>query len=351
MKIIYRFFVLLGVIALYVIVKEFVEIYTLTRSLHPYAGYLTLVVIGGFGYYFILAPMYKILRLPVAFGPTKDKDKIQPLIEKRIHQYRNNKAVQNSDIDLESISPDMAGYQKLLDTLQPEVERIREKYVTQLFYSTSVAQNGFLDAILILSASVNLIKEIFILYNGRVSNKDLWIIGKKVYYSMAIGGSESIEYATGEILSKITFDGLKSMPFADKIIGSVADGFVNAALLTRVALITENYCKKVYITSDRDLIPSPRLIANTAKNITSDVTSNIRNVLKDLAHRSLDRAKDFASYAANPMRYVYKKVVEETPADETTKENSTIDDIKDLVASSSITIGNSIGSLFGLIKK
>jgi hypothetical protein len=350
MKILHRIMVLVGVIAGYVIVKEFIEIYTLTSSLHPYAGYATLLLIAGFSYYFIGAPIYRILRVPVAFGPTRDPEKIEHIIDKRIERYRQNAYLKHIEFNFSGISANQAGYDRIMETLQPEVERIRERYVTQLFYSTSIAQNGFLDALLIFSASVNLIKEIFILYNGRVSNRELWVIGKKVYMSMAIGGSETIEYATGEILSKMTFEGLKSMPFADKIMGSVADGFVNSVLLTRVALITENYCKKVYIQSDRDLIPSPKLIASTAKNITADVTDTLVGVVKNLGERSWGRAKDFANYAANPMRYLYQKVIEASAQTESDEETSKIDDIKEVISKSSSSIGHGVSSLFGIFK-
>ncbi len=88
------------------------------------------------------------------------------------------------------------------------------------------------------------------LYHGRVSNKALW----------AIGGSEGVEYATRELFSKLATESIKSVLFADRIFGSLADGFVNAALLTRISLITENYCKLVTIESDKDLHPTSEFI-------------------------------------------------------------------------------------------
>ncbi len=69
---------------------------------------------------------------------------------------------------------------------------------------------------------------------------------------------------------------MKSIPFASKILGSLADGYVNAALLTRVSIITENYCKFIYINSDRDLYPSTQTIISTTKFIVNDIVEIIR---------------------------------------------------------------------------
>jgi len=223
MKIIKRIIFLLSFAVLYLIFREFVEIYLLVRSLHPIAGYGILLLLLGVTYYFIGVPIYRIIRIPVAYGPTREKSEIPGLTEKRVEHLQQNPYLLEKGYDFSDISGDESGYKRIIGEIQPEAERIRARYVSKLFYSSSIAQNGFLDAILIFSASVNLVKELFILYNGRVSNRDLLIIAKKVYYSIAIGGSEGVEYATEEILTKLTSGGVKSIPFADKVFGSIAD--------------------------------------------------------------------------------------------------------------------------------
>jgi len=344
MKIIHRIFILLSVLVVYILVKEFLELYTLTRSVHPYLGYATLLVIAGFSYYFIAAPIYRIFRVPVAYGPVRKTEDIPEQIRKRMEHYKSNKFLKESGVDLAKISQDEEGYKQVMQSLKPEAERIREKYVTRLFYSSSIAQNGFIDAILIFSSSVNLVKELFVLYNGRVSNKDLWVIGKKVYISIAIGGSEGIEYATDEIISKLTSDGLKGVPFADKIFGSIADGFVNALLLTRVALITENYCTKLYVKSDRELFPSASVLVHTTRQLTAEVRAQLAHTLKSLGQRSWERTKDYAVYATNPIRYVYGKVVEEHGTKD--REDSKLQILKDALSLPLYPIGYVTGKIW-----
>jgi len=163
--------------------------------------------------------------------------------------------------------------------------KLEKNNLTQLFYSTSISQNGFIDALIIFSTSVNLIRDIFILYNGRVSNKDLIIIAKKIYFAILISGSEGIENSTEEIFSKFANDALKSIPFIDKILASLVDGFISAALVTRACLIAENYCKLTLISSDKDLIPSYSQVIKSTKDITlgilEDANSKLMKMSKD----------------------------------------------------------------------
>lgn len=350
MKLIKRIIFLLSFAVLYLIFKEFLAIYLVARSVHPVVGYSALAAILGVVYYFIGVPVYRIVKIPVAYGPTKNADEVPDLIRNRMDHYKRNRYLRDRSFPLEQLSVDEAGYRQVIAMLKPETERIRKKYVTQLFYSSSLAQNGFIDAILIFSSSINLVKELFILYNGRVSNRDLLIIAKKVYYSIAIGGSEGVEYATQEILSKLSAGGMKSIPFADKIFGSIADGFVNATLLTRVALITENYCTTLFIESDRDLTPSPVLVIDTAKRLTGDILSLIGKSVKHVGKTSWSRTKDMTDFVVNPMRNIYRNILDwhdiEVLEDETEKEM-----LKDSLARSTSYGPFGIGRIIGLFRQ
>ncbi|MCH8127657.1 hypothetical protein IIC38_17135 [candidate division KSB1 bacterium] len=299
----------LTVILSFFIIREFIELYVLIRSLHPVWGYIFLFISAGFLFYFGALPLIKILKMPQGFKPVTNPDETDEAINRRLDRFRSNPYLLKNEFDFSTVENAQKNYDKIIKVLEKETARIRKKYITNLFYATSIAQNGFLDAILILSANINLIKEIFILFNGRVSNKDLFGIGRQIYYSLAIGGSEAIEYAIDETVSKLASDSVRSIPFVDKILGSMADGFVNACLLTRVSMIAENYCKYVYIKSNKDLYPSPSVILTSTRDITSDIYSRVKTVLKDLSKSTSEEILSFASYTINPARFVLNKAL------------------------------------------
>lgn len=345
MKILKRLLLFVSLFFLYIILKEFLLLYNYTRSLHPVAGYITLFAIGLFCIYFVLIPAMRIFFLPRFFAPTRDPNQIAPIIEKRMKNFRNNHYLQRENFNFEDIMPDKNGYNEIIEFLRPEVDRIRKRYVTQVFYGTSIAQNGFLDAIIILSAGVNMVQDMFTLYNGRVSNRDLLKIAKMVYYSMAIGGSEGIEYAVDEMVSKVFSGSLKGLPFASKILGSIADGVINAALLCRISLITENYCTTVFIESERALYPSYKTVISTTRIITSDL---IERTFKEVKTVTKDKTSQIIWHAVNPMRYVISKMMDRLgKSDDKTPDQTEVLVETTSLASNPVTYGlKKVSSLF-----
>jgi len=315
MKMIKKILFFLSLFLLYIIFKEFLILYHYARSFHPVLGYGVLIVITfGLGY-FIILPLFKIISMPARLRPARNPDKVDRLIQTRMKYFLRNSYLNKTYFDFDSVREDKHGYTNVINHLKPEMKRIRKNYVTKVFYSTAIAQNGFLDAVLIISSSVHMIKEYFLLYHGRVSNRDLWKIARMVYWSMIIGGSEGIEYAVDEIISRLFGESIKGITFSSRILGSVADGLVNAALLTRIALITENYCTKLYIKSNREIYPNYRTIVSLTQIITGDLLERISREVKKLTR---DKSRQLVAMAVNPVKYVIEKAFK--------RENGTLDD-------------------------
>lgn len=327
----------------YIIVRELISLYTYSYTIHPFLGFGVLFLLLGVVIYFVIIPVYRILAIPVNPGPVSRADKEDELINERIKKFQKNSfLLENNKAELTS-SDLRQQYRETILVLEKECELVRRRYVAQLFYSSSISQNGFIDALLVLSYSINMVKDIFILYNGRVTNRDLFNITKKIYYSVAIAGSEGIEYVTDEIITKLASDGVKSIPFIEKILGSIADGFLNALLLNRISYITENYCKLTYIESPGDLYPSPAMVFKATKHITADMTAKLISVIKKI---SIDKTVNFALVALNPIGYVWEKTFDKI------MEDKSIDDkgfFKNLVIESGKFAGNPLTYGFGKI--
>jgi hypothetical protein len=306
-------------------------------------GYAVLVIILFAFIYFVFIPVYKIFTLPVNPGPVLSKSHEQALIAGRVKRFSKNKFLKEMPIEVSTTTDIQEQYSQTIALLEKEGARIRKKYVAQLFYSSSISQNGFIDAMLVLSYSVNMVKDIFVLYNGRVTNRDLLNISKKVYLSIAIAGSEGIEYVTDEIITKLASEGVKSIPFIDNILGSIADGFLNALLLNRISYITENYCKLTYIESNNDLYPAPTKVFSATKHITADMTTKLISVIKKI---SLDKTINFALVALNPVGYVWEKTFDKLLSDKTLEDRGFF---KNLIIETGKFAGNPLTYGFGKI--
>ncbi len=296
MKTIQRILFFFSMFLIYFVIKEFLQLYTSLYLMHPWAGYGFLILLAAAFVYFVAIPLIKVLLLRPNEPPAKDRSRVPILVEKRLTRFRENKYLIEQRFDFSVITNDEDGYNLVLKELKKEGARIRKRYVTSLFYSTTLSQNGFIDAFLMLTASINMVREFFKLYHGRVSNRDLWSIGRLVMLSTMIAGSEGVEYFITELFSRYATDGMRKLPGANIMLSSLADGMVNAALLTRISLITERYCTMLFIQKESDLLPAVQTIASTTHNILSDVTQRIyKDLIVMSGKKTWDAVKNVGS--------------------------------------------------------
>lgn len=310
-KLIKKIFLAFSFILLYLIVKEFLQLYTYLSNINEWLAVIVIVLIGFFLFYYGIIPIMQIIFLPPSLGPTKHLTEVPKVLEKRIKKLKGNYYLRQINFDFSDIQNDQVSYDKMINAISPECQRIRKEYVNKIFYGTAISQNGFLDAVIILSASVNTVRDIFLLYNGRVTYKDLISIAKKVYYSVAIGGSEGVNYASEEVFSKFSTESMQSIPLISKVLSSLADGYVNALLLTRISLITENYCTKLYIANEKELSPSAVFIVSTAKDLTKDIIELVINHLKKITK---DKSESIYNKTVNSVKSIFDRSIESAEA-------------------------------------
>jgi len=313
MKMIKRLVLFFVVLSAYLILREMLSFYLMSREVNPILGYMVLATLFVILFYYVIIPIFRISRISGDSGPVRKRKFELALIETRLQRFKKNSYLKEIHYDF----PEMGGAHERYDLVTAELgvkcDEIRRKYIVHLFYSSAVSQYGFIDAILIFSANLNLVKEIFSLYTGRSTGRDLWQIMKQVYYAVAIGGSEGVEFAVEEVISKLGSDTLRSIPFFERVMASVADGFTNAVLLTRISYITENYCRMTYISSTKDLSPDPKTILTTTRAIVDEPIGYIKQQLNDIAKQ---KAIDFSRYALNPTRAVIEKAIDKFRPDQ-----------------------------------
>lgn len=290
MKTINRVIGIVSLAALYFIGREFLSLYAKLRSVHPMVAVAFFIIIGLCLIFFAVVPVARIIALPRFEGPATSRWQEKRLIKKRLKRFRKNSFLKKSGYDFSRISDDAEAYNQMIRLFDPEIANIRKRYIRNLFLSTAIAQNGFVDGVLILSFNLRVIKEIFTLYGGRATYKDIWVIAKNVYYSIAIGGSEGVEFVMEELIEKLGSSTVKAVPFLGKVMGSITDGYVNAMLLARVAFITENYCKLTYIKSSRDLFPRTKALSDTTGALLKPLLDMIGREIRKLVTKKPKQA-------------------------------------------------------------
>ncbi len=104
MKLIKKIVFFFSLFLLYLILKEFFELYNLAKSIHPYFAYAVVALLTAFLIYFALIPIYQVLRMPKNYSPVKNKNEVAALIEKRINNFKKNKFLIRSNFDFSTIN-------------------------------------------------------------------------------------------------------------------------------------------------------------------------------------------------------------------------------------------------------
>ena len=151
MKALKKIVLFISFFILYKILREFIEIYLFATSVNIFFGYIVVLLIIIVLVYFVVLPLINILKFSTYLSPTKDRDKVEEMIKIRFNSFKSNKAIKELSIDLESYEINQDGYDKIITELSNEAKKIQQKHISQLFYSTSISQNKFLDSLLIIS--------------------------------------------------------------------------------------------------------------------------------------------------------------------------------------------------------
>ena len=125
MKYIKKILFFISLFVLYIIFKEFLQLYVYMKTVHIYAAYGTLAIIGFVFIYFVFFPILKILRIPKNYGPTTDKSKEPELIAKRIENFRKNDFLIEQNFDFSDINEDEDSYNRIIKVITKRASELR----------------------------------------------------------------------------------------------------------------------------------------------------------------------------------------------------------------------------------
>lgn len=136
----------------------------------------------------------------------------------------------------------------LLDTLveiyNKDVKKACNKLITDTSLKiaglTALSQSDVIDTALVTTLELNLVKKIMYLYGFRPSERRLL----KAYKSILVNSlvAYSVSTATPGLVTKLSAD----LPVVGKIVGSAAQGAVNAMFCTKIGIQTKLYLKKEF---------------------------------------------------------------------------------------------------------
>jgi hypothetical protein len=226
--------------------NQLMQVYTYTSAFNPLLGK---AVLGSLTLLFIALfalPVMLYLRLPKPITPPADEAEKPAYLEKLGKRLSKNPLLREGNFDFTK----EADIQQALDLLSIKADTVIQNTAKSVFLTTSISQNGKLDALTVFITQSKMIWDLAHIYYQRPAPKDIVAlyanVGATTFLAAQIEDldfSEQLEPVFGTILQN---SALKSVPFVSSItnviMDSLLEGTINAFLTLRVGIVTKRYC-------------------------------------------------------------------------------------------------------------
>lgn len=236
---------------LIIVINQAIQLTSWGFALHPFVGWLLLVVMVGLFMGLILYPLISILRFKVIEDVPADSASPQYYAYvTNLHQMmRRNKLVVEAGLPLTGADPEgeLRDVFRLLDQSSDELIK---KEATQVFLTTAISQNGSLDGLFVLTTLVKMLWRIVHMYESRPSLRRILSIYSNVAATVLIARSledmDLIEDQIEPLISSLIGGSVMTLvpgavPITTMVVSSITEGSINALLTLRCGCIAQRY--------------------------------------------------------------------------------------------------------------
>jgi hypothetical protein len=219
------------------------------EATHAYVEYGFYALLGVLAVAFIVVPTWKVICMPSL--PDMDVNEGDPLRKTRKLAKRLVGTTENAELknQIAAAGDDAACLRGLVKSeLDVRFGKAREEIIKAASYSfasTSVSQNSTIDTISVLMINCRLVYKVIRASGFRPNIGQLVRIYTNVLSSAFLAHiTQSVAEEGGTALVNTFIKGLRNIPLADLVVGSVIDGTINALMTLRVGNLTLSYLKK-----------------------------------------------------------------------------------------------------------
>ncbi len=273
--------VFLSILLTIFVINQFVSFYHLLRDIHPT---LALVVLG----ILLVILAYFLLRLVIAFfrrpkvltlveNPTEEEyleyvDSMSSIMARNRHIDRDLKALKDQD-QIQFIT-------RSFDELDRLSAPIIKENANSVFLTTAISQNGSLDSLFVLFASLRMVWQLAKIYETRPTWSSLGKLYVQalgvVFMARTIEDADLIEDQMEPIIAALLGESLTSAvpglaPMANLVTSSIMQGALNAFFVLRIGSITQSYLGME--------VPETRV--QIRKRASRSAIANLGGIIKD----------------------------------------------------------------------
>ncbi|MDJ1501637.1 DUF697 domain-containing protein [Xanthocytophaga agilis] len=238
--------ILFLVLFIIIIFNQLMQVYLYASTVNHTLGIVVLTVLTTVFVVLLVVPVALFFRLPKPLLAPDSEDDMPAYIPQLSARLAKNKMLLGHTFDWSQKEE----LQRALYVLDTQANEIIQKTARNVFLSTSISQNGKLDALMVFSTHTKMIWDIAHIYYQRPTLKDMISLYSNVGTTTLLATqiedldiSEQLEPVLGTVLQG---SAVRSIPFigplSSVIMDSLLEGSVNAFLTLRVGVITKRYC-------------------------------------------------------------------------------------------------------------
>jgi hypothetical protein len=293
-KLFYPIIALLAIGFVLFLFNQISTVYLAADQISPVLGWivlslLTLIVAG-----LMLVPLYHYFHLPKPLVQPSNEEELILYKKKLLARLKSNqtlKAKSKTPVSLNDLPVSM----QLLDR---EADKIIKESASVIFLSTSISQNGKLDAFTVLAAQLRMVWKVSNIYYQRPSLREMLniygYVGASSFLANEIEDLDITRHIEPVASSLFKNASGKSVPLigpaATIIMDSLLEGTTNAFLSLRVGILTKKYCGNLEVFDRKEI--KKLAIKEAARQLKSVSVKASGNVIASLIEATKNAGLD-----------------------------------------------------------
>jgi hypothetical protein len=295
------------------LINQISGVYLLLADFSPLVAKIVLVVLIVLAVGLLASPFFLWVRMPSSIQKPRSESEVpryQQTLAKRLQSNQHLKEYYKTE--------DVNDLEKAVLHLDQKADKIIKDTATTVFLTTSVSQNGKLDALTVFTTQMRMIWKVAHIYYQRPGVKELASIYSSVGLNSFVASeiedldiSQQIEPVAAALFKNASGKAVPWIgPSATLIMDSLMEGSTNAFLTLRVGILTRKYCGHLGVWDPKAAKRSTyREAAVMLKTIAmSASTSIIRSILSATKDAGLDSIKSSWQTIKNTGAKIYEGV-------------------------------------------
>ena len=227
-------------------INQISGVYLMLKEVNELTANVVLVLLSALGIGLVGWPVLLFLKLPRAISLPTNTDELPRYRQQLLKRLRKNELLRAQGLQPQQVED----LPESILVLNQSANKVIQQTATAVFLTTSVSQNGKLDALTILATQSRMVWKIAHIYYQRPSLRELMYLYANVAGSSFLASeiedldiSQQVEPVISSFLKNSAGKSIPVIgPTANIILDSLLEGSTNAFLTLRVGNIALKYC-------------------------------------------------------------------------------------------------------------